>query len=141
MGLTTADLHRLGASAQQQILQQMSAKPSKKFHNNPTTSHDIHFDSKKEANRYEELMTLLRMGKIRKLRLQPQYTLQESYMTPEGERVRAIRYVADFSYEKPVGDTWTTVVEDVKSKATKTPQYKLKKKLMQERYNISITEI
>lgn len=57
----------------------------------------IPFDSQKEARRFIELRSLLKAGKIRNLKLQPQFTLQESYVTPEGERVRAVRYVADFS--------------------------------------------
>ena len=92
-------------------------------------------------------MLLLQAGKIRDLKLQPQYTLQESYITPEGERVRAIKYVADFSYERPALPDcngvvhWLPVVEDVKSKATKTQKYEIKKKLMRERFGISITEV
>ena len=92
-------------------------------------------------------MLLLQAGKIRDLKLQPQYTLQESYITPEGERVRAIKYVADFSYERPTLPDcngvvrWLPVVEDVKSKATKTQKYEIKKKLMRERFGISITEV
>ena len=58
------------------------------------------FDSKKEARRYDELMAMLRAGQIRDLKLQPQFTIQEAYTTPEGQRVRAIRYQADFSYER-----------------------------------------
>ncbi|MBR6738807.1 MAG: DUF1064 domain-containing protein, partial [Oscillospiraceae bacterium] len=79
------------------------------------------FDSKKEAERYDELMLLLRAGKIRKLKIQPQFTLQESYVTEEGERIRAIRYTADFSYERRTkldADGvifWPKVVEDCKS--------------------------
>lgn len=60
----------------------------------------VDFDSKKEARRYDELMAMLRAGQIRDLKLQPQFTIQEAYTTPEGQRVRAIRYQADFSYER-----------------------------------------
>ena len=98
----------------------------------------IKFKSKAEARRYDELMLLLRAGKIHELKLQPQFTLQESYVTPDGVRVRAIRYDADFSYNTGCG----LVVEDVKGgKATQTRVYKLKKKLMQERLGITIQEI
>ena len=107
----------------------------------------MRFSSRKEAARYDELMLLLRAGKIRSLKLQPQYTLQESYITTEGERVQAIRYIADYSYQRPTepevnGDVyWVDVVEDVKSPGTKTPQYEIKKKLMRERFGIRITEV
>lgn len=116
-----------------------------KYHAQPTTRQGIRFASKKEARRYEELMLLLRAGEIRDLKLQPQYTLQESYIAPEGDRVQAIRYVADFSYERRTKpditgqEWWIPVVEDVKGQ--KTPVYELKKKLMRERKNIIIQEV
>lgn len=89
---------------------------------------------------------MLRTGRIRGLKLQPQFTLQEAYTTAEGVRVRAIRYQADFSYElaveRPGDETgWVLVVEDVKSRATKTRVYAMKKKLMQERFGIDIQEV
>lgn len=187
MGLTGADLARLGPAAKKQVLDKlgMMGKPGhgapggnqrsvsagertskgaergmaagcsepertlrgRKYHNEPDSRGNLHFDSKKEARRYDELLVLLRAGKIRNLRLQAQYTLQESYIAPDGERVRAIRYVADFAYERPTlpdknGTVyWLPVVEDVKSRATKTAQYEMKKKLLRERFNITITEV
>ena len=142
MALKAEDLARLSPAAQRQIYQktlaeQRKRETRKKFNNVPTKRNGIKFDSKKEALRYDQLMVMLRAGEISDLKLQPQYTLQESYVTPEGERVRAIRYVADFSYWQK-GEF---VVEDVKSKATATAQYKLKKKLMQERFGISVQEV
>ena len=93
------------------------------------------FDSQKEARRYDELSALLRAGKIRDLRLQPAFTLQESYVTAEGETVRAITYKADFSYLVPVTEGADTrferVIEDAKGARTET--YKLKRKMMAER--------
>lgn len=119
-----------------------STKTERKYHNTPTerVAPDgtiIKFDGIKEAKRFDELWLLYQAGKIVELKLQPQFTLQESYITPEGVRVRAIRYVADFSYNTGAG----MVVEDVKSKATKTRTYKLKRKLMIERFGINITEV
>jgi hypothetical protein len=88
---------------------------------------------------------MLRGGVIRKLKLQPQFTLQESFISPDGKRVQAIRYTADFSYEKKSqsssSDTWEFIVEDVKVKATQTPQYRTKKKMMMERFGIEIREV
>ncbi len=152
MGLTGADLARLGPAAQRQVLEKlgMIGRPKareSKYRNQPTTVNGIRFDSRKEANRYMELMALQQAGKIRKLRLQVQYTLQESYITDTGKRVRAIRYVADFAYERAAlpdctGESrWIPVVEDVKSRPTKTAQYEMKKKLLQERFNLTITEV
>lgn len=56
----------------------------------------IRFDSKKEAGRFRELQAMLQAGLIRELRLQQDFTLQEAYTTPDGRRIRAIRYCADF---------------------------------------------
>ena len=105
------------------------------------------FDSKKEAERYDELALLLRAGKIRNLKLQPQFTLQESYVSSDGDRIKAIRYTADFSYEKATKlDAngvifWPKVVEDCKSKATKTRDYEIRKKLLQDRFGVSVIEV
>ena len=140
MALKAEDLARLSPAAQKQIYAKVLAEQGRKkpkYNNQPTESRGIRFDSKKEARRFEELMLLQQAGEIADLKLQPQFTLQESYVTAEGERVRAIRYVADFSYWQE-GDL---VVEDVKSRATATAQYKLKKKLMQERLGISVKEV
>ena len=129
-----------------------TVKPSK-YHNQKIVVNGISFDSKKEANRYLALMDAVRAGIITDLRLQHDFTLQEAYTSPEGERIRAIRYRADFSYrvvcanyEKNtcVGFTdleyWrdivhqhgrgALVVEDVKSKATRTKDYRMKYKMM-----------
>lgn len=151
MGLTGADLSRLGPAAQRQVLDKLGmmgkTSQTRKYHNQPTTVNGIKFDSKKEASRFVVLSSMQQAGKIRNLRLQAQYTLQESYITPDGERVRAIRYVADFAYERPTTPDkngtvyWLPVVEDVKSKATRTAQYEIKKKLLRERFHITITEV
>ena len=52
-----------------------------KYHNERAKRAGIRFDSQKEARRYDELMVMLRAGIISDLRLQPQFTLQESYIT------------------------------------------------------------
>lgn len=140
MALKAEDLARLSPAAQRQIYAKVLAEQGRKkskYNNQPTESGGIKFDSKKEARRYELLRQMQEIGMISELKLQPQFTLQESYVTTDGERIRAIRYVADFSYCRQ-GEF---VVEDVKSKATATAQYKMKKKLMQERFGISVKEV
>jgi len=131
-----------------------------KYNNTPAErsgeSANIRFASQKEARRYDELMLMLKAGKIRDLKLQQDFTLQEAYTTPQGERIRAIRYKADFVYEKRIirqyqkdggysfeeAEEWEKVVEDTKGgKATQTPIYKMKKKMMQEKYGITIREV
>lgn len=130
-----------------------------KYHNTPTervtaSGAVLHFDSQKEARRYDVLAARLQAGQIRDLRLQVEFTLQEAYTDTEGCRVRAIRYKADFTYYRPpengshaaywadqTGTPWVLVVEDVKSRATKTQKYAIKKKLLKERFGLDITEV
>ena len=124
----------------------------RKYHNKPTervtaSGAVLRFDSQKEARRYDELAALEQAGKIRDLRMQVDFTLQEAYNDGKGQRVRAIRYRADFTYMKQSfvdrdGEwQWALVVEDVKSRATRTKEYILKRKLMKERFNIDIQEV
>ena len=108
-----------------------------KYHNERAERARVQFDSQKEARRYDELMVMLRAGIISDLRLQPQFTLQESYVTETGERIRAIRYTADFSYK--FGGK--LVVEDVKSKPTRTKEYLRNRKFMRSKFGIDIQEI
>ena len=128
-----------------------TGKPTK-YHNKPTervtaSGAILHFDSQKEARRYDELAALERAGRIRDLRMQVDFTLQEAYTDGEGRRVRAIRYRADFTYvrvKETIGEYTfrdQLVVEDVKSRATRTKEYIMKRKLMKERFNIDIQEV
>ena len=109
-----------------------------KYHNKKTEYDGIKFASKKEATRYCELKQLERAGIIKDLRLQPRYTLQEKYEI-NGRKERAITYIADFEYYD--NEKQKIVVEDVKSPATKTQVYRIKKKLFEKRYNIEVTEV
>ena len=106
-----------------------------KYGSRKDTRGELRFDSKKEARRYDELMVMLRAGIISDLRLQ--FTLQESYITETGERIRAIRYTADFSYK--FGGK--LVVEDVKSKPTRTKEYLRNHKFMRSKFGIEIQEV
>lgn len=135
--------------AQQQVLKKLADQERRKLETKASKYHNqrderatasgpsIRFDSKKEARRFDELAVMLRAGTIQDLKLQPQFTLQEAYTTAAGVRVRAIRYQADFSYQR----NGVLVVEDVKSRATRTREYLMKKKLMQERLGIEIQEV
>ena len=114
-----------------------------KYRNNPTervtaSGAVLRFDSQKEAGRYDQLILRQQAGEIRDLRLQVDFTLQEAYTDQEGRRIRAIRYRADFTYRERDG---RLVVEDVKSRPTRTREYLIKRKLMKERRGIDITEV
>ena len=115
-----------------------------KYRNTPTTRVTpsgaiLRFDSMKEARRFDWLIERERRGEIRELRLQVDSTLQEAYTDTEGRRVRAIRYRADFTYYE--GTKGVKVVEDVKSRATRTRDYAMKKKLLKDRFGLDITEV
>lgn len=79
----------------------------------------IKFHSKKEAKRYLQLKAMLQNGEISDLELQPKYDLMVNG-TKIGYYLGDFRYVLD-------GET---ILEDVKSKATITPTYRLKKKIL-----------
>jgi Protein of unknown function (DUF1064) len=103
-----------------------------KYHNCKTVIDDIQFDSRKEAARYQELILRERAGDIEDLELQPRYNL-----VVNGQKLGF--YKADFRYKEVA--TGLVVVEDVKSPATRTPVYMLKKKLVKALYGIDIVEV
>lgn len=85
------------------------------------------FDSQKEANRYLVLKAQEEAGEISNLILQCEICLLEGF-TFQGEKVRPIRYTADFVYRK----SNKTVVEDVKSVTTaKTEAFRIRWRLLQ----------
>lgn len=109
-----------------------------KYRSKKTEIDGIVFDSRREAARYCELKILVRNNIIKNLRLQPKYVLQEKYVNGEGEKIRAMAYVADFEYVDTISGLLT--VEDVKG--MKTKDYLLKKKLFEKiYYPLTITEI
>lgn len=110
-------------------------KKKSKYGNKKVVIDGIKFDSKKEAIRYSELMLLEKTGEITDLKLQQRYILQESFKI-DGKTIRAITYIADFTYKDKNGDL---VVEDVKG--MKTQVYNIKRKMFAKRYGIEIKEV
>ena len=98
------------------------------------TVNGITFDSKKEANRYRELVLLERAGLIQNLQRQVKYELIPSQRIDGKVVERACHYVADFFYT----ENGKRIVED--AKGYKTPEYKIKKKLMLWVHGILIRE-
>ncbi len=92
------------------------------------------FDSKREYNRWCELRLLERSGIICNLQRQVKFRLIDSQKTPERTE-RPCDYIADFVYYENDG---SRVVEDCKG--MRTDVYKIKRKLMLEKYNILIKE-
>ncbi len=112
--------------------------------------HDgMEFDSNKEYRRWQELALLLKAGVISDLERQVKFTLiptqrEVDSVGPRGgiKKGKVIElecaYVADFVYRDSDG---MMVVEDVKSEATRTPEYIIKRKLMLYIHHIHIREI
>lgn len=101
-----------------------------KYNNIKTIIDGITFDSRAEANRYCELKLMVRGGRITDLKLQHKFEI-----LPKSRSGRALYYIADFCYL----EDGKLVVEDVKGVATAV--YKLKKRLVAEKYGIQITEV
>ena len=95
------------------------------------------FDSKHEAEIYQELALLERSGEISDLRIQVPFKLIDKQVAPRGKKYRECKYIADFVYMK--NDTKETVVAD--AKGYRTPEYRLKKKLMLDKWGIEIKEV
>lgn len=117
-----------------------------KYHNRKVTIDGITFDSKKEANRYQELKLLQASGEISGLLLQVKYILIPPQYEPntigkrggvkKGKMIeRECSYIADFVYQ----EKGETVVEDTKGMRTK--DYIIKRKLMLWVHGIRIKEV
>ena len=71
----------------------MSKYHSKKTERVLPSGKRIMFDSQKEAERFDQLMLWQKAGGIRKLKLQPEITLQEAFTTVDG----IVNYVKEHS--------------------------------------------
>ena len=107
-----------------------SANRTSKYHNRRSGC----FDSRKEAERYGELLLLQRAGKISNLQRQVRFQLIPAQYKDGKCIFRSVTYIADFVYEKD-GEK---VVEDVKG--FRTPEYIIKRKLMYQIFGIYVME-
>lgn len=109
-----------------------------KYRNRKVKVNGVTYDSMKEAQRHIVLKQQEKCGKIRNLKRQVKYVLIPAQRDPKTGKVieRACTYIADFTYQ--IADTGKLVVEDVKG--YKTPEYKIKKKLMLYIHKIRIKE-
>jgi len=120
-----------------------------KFGNHKVTVDGIRFDSRKEAKFYLFLREAQKNGEISDLQLQVPYELipaiyedQVIHLKTKDKTVRrcvqkAVHYVADFVYtETSSGNEYV-----VDTKGFRTPEYKLKKKMMRAFRGIDIKEV
>jgi hypothetical protein len=109
-----------------------------KFNNKKKRIDGHLFDSEMEADYYIELLRKQKAGGISKIDLQPSFLLQEGFKKGE-KNYKPITYVADFlvTYHNGKQD-----VIDVKTEATVTEVFKIKRKLFEKRYpELTITLI
>ena len=108
-----------------------------KYNSKKTVVDGQTFDSRKEANRYQELLLLERAGAIKNLSRQIKFVLIPSQRDEATGKVleRECSYRADFKYT----EDGETIVEDVKGFRTK--EYIIKRKLLLWRYGIKIREV
>ena len=132
-----------------------------KYRNKKITVDGITFDSRKEYVRWCELSLMERAGVITGLDRQVKFelipaqyrTVETGELYKKNDPKRGIRagdpktkevcleqacvYIADFAYKQD----GRQVVEDTKSKVTKTKDYVIKRKLMLWLYGIKIREV
>jgi hypothetical protein len=110
-----------------------------KYLNIKTDYEGITFDSKKELKKYKEYKELEEKGEIKDLKRQVKYILIDKF-TLNGKTYRKTTYLADFTFISTKDGKLHVV--DVKSPYTrKNPIYRLKKKIMAQKYQIDIEEV
>jgi hypothetical protein len=106
-----------------------------KFNAKPQVVDGVRFDSKRELQRWNYLLTLTSVGKVAQLERQVAYELAPS-VTLHGEKRKkaALRYVADFRYYDV--DLGCFIVEDAKGRDT--PVSRIKRHLMKSVHGIDV---
>lgn len=94
------------------------------------------FDSKREANRFYELVLMQKAGLIGRLTRQVTFELIPNQYIGKKCVERSVKYIADFVYFTKDGEY---VVED--AKGMRTPAYIIKRKLMLKVHGIRIKEV
>ena len=111
----------------------LRSKKANKYHAKRTGTHA----SQKEHGRAGQLKLMLAAGLITELKEQVPFVLIPAQRDEEGNLLeRACSYIADFVYRDSNGNM---VVED--TQGFKTPEYKIKRKLMLSVHGIRIKEI
>lgn len=109
----------------------MKGKKQSKYKNVKVTVNGITFDSKREYKRYLQLKELQDERLITELELQVKFEV-----IPKTGKEQACNYIADFMYRD---GEYNLIIED--SKGKRTPDYIIKRKLMNFVYGIEIHEV
>jgi hypothetical protein len=113
-----------------------------KYHAEAIHVDGVRFASKKEAARFLELQLWAKHGQIDSLERQPVFPLHvmEIWRSQAPIVITTIgKFTADFRYRNL--QTGEIVVEDVKSTATRTEAYRLRKKLAEAIHGITVVEV
>jgi len=119
-----------------------NATPENKYHAIPIHVDGVRFASKKEAARFLELQCWQKAGQIADLEVHPVYPLHVMELWRSGSPIVVTtvgKFTADFQYLNM--QTGEIVVEDVKSNATRTEAYRLRKRLVEAIHGITVTEV
>ena len=109
---------------------------SNKYNAQKITVDGITFDSKREADYYCELKILKMAKQVKFFELQPVFVFQATFIN-NGKRHWAIKYKADFKVTYADGR-----VEIVDTKGYETKEFKLKRKMFEERYpDLTLTNV
>ena len=93
----------------------------------------IEFRSTLEADAYQIIKSWRDAGAIRNLELQPKFVLQSAFRRGapvDGENVRAIKYTADFQFERAViGEAVEWQMTVIEAKGHRTQPYELRRRM------------
>lgn len=106
----------------------VKASRGNKLNNKKIQIDGFTFDSMLEADYYTHLKLLKKLGDVLHFHLQPKYVLQEGFYK-DGKYIRPITYKADFLVF--YADKHVEVVD---TKGFETQQFKIKRKMFEDRY-------
>ena len=104
-----------------------------KYRNKPCEFNGEKYRSQKERDRHLDLIQCEKVGLIADLKREVPFVLALSVKV-QGRKRPALRYIADFTYTKPLGP----VVEDCKG--VRTTAYNIKRHLMMSVHGVEIFE-
>ena len=107
-----------------------------KYGNRPQQIGAEKYRSRREAKRHQQLLGLQAAGLLANLRREVPFELVPKQRKADGKAERSVVYIADFVYTQ----RGVTVVEDLKSPASKTPAYVIKRKLMLLVHRVTLLE-
>lgn len=108
-----------------------------KYRNQKITDPDgTTFDSKAEYRHWCHLLLLQKAGEITELKRQVPFELVPAQVAPDGTKMRATTYIADFTYRNKKGEF---IVDD--PKGASTPEWRIKRKLMLHVHGIWVREV